>query len=84
MCTDEYRRLKQARDRKNSVKYCESEFEEKLYPDAKLLGVSMLQIFSIIIYNYNIIINLRLLTPVHPCQFKITETSFVNSPIVQL
>lgn len=42
VCTDEYRRLKQTRDRKNSVKYSDTEFEEKVYPDAKLLGVSFL------------------------------------------
>lgn len=41
VCTDEYRRLKQQRDRRNSFKYSDSEFEEKLYPDAKLLGVSL-------------------------------------------
>lgn len=36
---DEYRRLKQTRDRKNLIKCSETEYEEKVYPDAKLLGV---------------------------------------------
>ncbi|KAJ8958723.1 hypothetical protein NQ318_016451, partial [Aromia moschata] len=41
VCTDEYRRLKQTRERKNShLKSSESEMDEKPYPDAKLLGIA--------------------------------------------
>lgn len=41
VCTDDYRRLKQARERKhNSNKGLESDYEEKPYPDAKLLGIA--------------------------------------------
>lgn len=39
VCTDEYRRIKAIRERKNSGKNLESDLEEKPYPDAKLLGV---------------------------------------------
>lgn len=41
VCTDEYRRLKQVRERRNNLHYriVESENDEKPYPDAKLLGV---------------------------------------------
>lgn len=41
VCADEYRRLKQMRERRNSyLKGSESDMDEKLYPDAKLLGVN--------------------------------------------
>lgn len=46
VCTDEYKELKQMRERKSGiVKLVESELEEKPYPDAKLLGVRF-QIFQ--------------------------------------
>ncbi|KAJ8925961.1 hypothetical protein NQ315_009814 [Exocentrus adspersus] len=41
VCADEYRRLKQIRERRNSyLKGSESDADEKLYPDAKLLGIA--------------------------------------------
>ncbi|KAJ8982930.1 hypothetical protein NQ317_004586 [Molorchus minor] len=41
VCTDEYRRLKQTRERKNNhLRSSESEMDEKLCPDAKLLGIA--------------------------------------------
>ncbi|XP_018579373.1 uncharacterized protein LOC108917312 isoform X2 [Anoplophora glabripennis] len=41
VCADEYRRLKQMRERRNSyLKGSESDMDEKLYPDAKLLGIA--------------------------------------------
>lgn len=40
-CADEYKRLKQQRDRKNGLgRTQECDQEEKPYADAKLLGVS--------------------------------------------
>lgn len=41
VCTDEYRRLKQVRERRTNLHYriVDSENDEKPYPDAKLLGV---------------------------------------------
>lgn len=40
VCIDEYRKLKYLRERRHShSKGTDSELEEKLYPDAKLLGV---------------------------------------------
>lgn len=41
VCVDEYKRLKQLRERRSGfVKLGENDQEEKPYPDAKLLGVS--------------------------------------------
>lgn len=41
VCTDDYRKFKQSRDRRCGFKRgYESDIEEKPYPDAKLLGVS--------------------------------------------
>lgn len=40
-CKHDYRRWKQVKERRNSGKNSECDVDEKLYPDAKLLGVSL-------------------------------------------